>query len=262
MESIVHGSKTIDQKIIKLSRRRLVVSGDSYELYTYAQPYTYNWPALPRTFGGVIEDKVIIEADESRRESNLRSCRQRIRRLVNSNVNQYGQRTKFVTLTFADNVTSIRQANTEFKNFTKRLNYKFSVRSKYLSVVEFQKRGAIHYHVLYFNLPYIKNAGFSIQSVWDNGNVDVKALKNVRNVGSYVTKYLQKDVFDNRLVGEKAFFCSKNLLQPVELKDEKRIDFFLSSCTIKPNVTKSFRSGFFGDVNYQSGNIKQIKSII
>ena len=44
---------------------------------------------------------------------------------------------KFVTLTFKDNVTDLDKANYEFRQFIKRLNYKvYGKKCSYLSIVQ------------------------------------------------------------------------------------------------------------------------------
>jgi len=247
--------KVVNQKIIRSSTSRLVVSGNRFELYVYTSPYHYNFPPLKRGFRGqnlgVVSSK--SEVDIKRRESNLQACRQRIRRLVQSNAGYHGQITKFVTFTFKENVQDLAYANAEFGKFIKRLNYDFVIKSKYLAVVEFQKRGAIHYHVLFFNVPYMDYIAKKMQKIWGYGNVDVRAISHIENIGAYITKYLQKEVFDIRLSREKAFFCSKGLLQPFEIKKQSSIDMYLKSCKLDVITDKKYRSSYYGDINYKTG---------
>lgn len=251
-----YNPKVINQRIIKSSKTRLIVSGSAFEMYSYSQAYHYNFPPLRRPFRGQSEGMVQLESNEqSRRESNLAQCRQRLRRLIDANVDQYGEISKFITITFKENETILSRANKEFGLFIKRFNYQTKLKTKYLAVVEFQKRGAIHYHVIFFNLPYIDNIAPYTQKIWGLGNIDVKALSNVKNIGAYVTKYLQKEVFDARLASEKAFFCAKGLNQPVEYKNEEKIAKFLGSCIIETITTKEYRSGYYGDIIYSKGFI-------
>ncbi|MGM9458151.1 rolling circle replication-associated protein, partial [Lacticaseibacillus rhamnosus] len=74
-----------------------------------------------------------------------------VRRLVLAN---FDAGSKFVTFTFAENVKDIDQANREWKKFVQRLRRRYGD-FKYLSVIEFQKRGAVHYHMI-SDLPYVK----------------------------------------------------------------------------------------------------------
>ncbi|MGX7112794.1 rolling circle replication-associated protein [Gemella cuniculi] len=60
-------------------------------------------------------------------------------------------KTKFMTLTFKIQDTDF--SNNEFTNFIKRLNYKLrevkKTMLKYIAVWEKQKRGAIHYRIIF-----------------------------------------------------------------------------------------------------------------
>lgn len=94
-----------------------------------------------------------------RKQKHYEAMRWEIARLVDCN---FDSKTKFVTLTFSENVESIDYANDEFRKFIQRLNYRlYSTKKaslKYLATWEKQKRGSIHYHVIFFNLPFIKNS--------------------------------------------------------------------------------------------------------
>jgi len=65
-------------------------------------------------------------------------------------------RTSFLTLTFAG-MPSAEQAKAAFKRFRSRLDRRFA---KWSAVwrMEYQERGAIHFHLICFNLPYIPQA--------------------------------------------------------------------------------------------------------
>jgi len=62
--------------------------------------------------------------------------------LVNSD-----QWISFITLTFKENLTDLTIANKKFNEAMKRIRRKFPD-FKYLGVPEFQKRGAVHYHLM------------------------------------------------------------------------------------------------------------------
>ena len=118
-------------------------------------------------------------------------------------------------------------ANSEFKKFIKSLKYHYSD-FKYLAVVEFQKRGAIHYHML-SNFGYIEQS--DLEKIWDNGFVWIRDLLTankgspVDNVGAYIVKYMNKNIIDRRLMGKKSYFTSKNLKRPeIIYEDSNLID--------------------------------------
>lgn len=137
--------------------------------------------------------------------------RDMVRRLACCNFN--AQYDKFFTLTFADNLTDVKQANYLFKKFKQKLQYKFGKDIKYLGVVEFQERGAVHYHVL-SNIPYIPQR--DLQDLWGHGFVFINAINHVDNIGAYIVKYMTKVTTDTRLQGLKAYLCSRNLIRPEE----------------------------------------------
>ncbi len=142
-------------------------------------------------------------------------ARREIRQCVNTNILPSS---KFLTLTYGDNVQDLSRANKDFKHFIKRLNYSVYGRScarvQYLCVPEFQKRGAVHYHLVLFNLPYIPAR--KLADLWGWGYVRINRIKAVDNVGAYVCKYLSKDSArtSERLAGRKCFFRSCNLRSP------------------------------------------------
>jgi len=62
--------------------------------------------------------------------------------------------------------------------------------------MEFQERGAIHFHLLLFNLPFWKQA--ELQAVWEactneeRSIVDIRLVHGARSIMSYISKYIAK----------------------------------------------------------------------
>jgi len=237
----------LDQRTVKKSFKRLVISGNTIEQYFYEKPYFYNWGGRKADSFHSCRPKA-----EKRRDDNLFIARRKIRRLINANQGQYGERTKFITYTFKENITDLKTAHKYWGEYCKKLKYRFG-NIKYIAVVEFQKRGAIHYHVVYFSLPYIQNVKDVLAKLWGQGFINVKTLREVRNIGAYVCKYLQKDVMDSRLVGEKVYFGSRELIKPFEIKKEENIAEFLLNGTIDKLLEKEYRSQAYGKIIYQQG---------
>ncbi|MFH1292197.1 MAG: hypothetical protein ABIH87_03295 [bacterium] len=231
---------------------RVVVSGKYVEVYKYKKNV---WRDFERTQESVKEKTHeepkqldIFERIKKQQQKQLYSVnrtRTEIRRLINSNP----QLTKFMTLTFAENITDLKQANYLFNQFIKRMTYKYP-NFRYLAIPEFQKRGAVHYHLL-CDMPFIH---FSvIHETWGHGNIDIKTLKDVDNIGAYVCKYLSKDMFDERTFGKKKFFRSQTLKDPIEILGwlaTKFIERFLSLLT--PSFEKTFESEWVGEVEYKA----------
>lgn len=197
---------------------------------------------------------------DSNREQVLKRARTNLRRIVNANCNKYGQefRSKFVTLTFRDHITTFEVANYEFKKFVKRLNYKVfgskKANLRYTVVPEFSKIGRIHFHVIFYNLPYIKANVLS--EVWANGFIKINAIDNVTNVGAYICKYLTKDYDDERLQGKKCYFNSRGLFKPKEITEKNRIDTVAAALPEKAlNYSCSFDNDHLGKISYKQYNL-------
>lgn len=152
----------------------------------------------------------------------------------------------FITLTFSDNekckkntkidICDIGQANKLFSVWRTQIQRKYP-NFAYICVPEYQKRGAVHYHLLtslrcgveipakepiqtyntqkkrYYNLEYYDipfwNYGYS--TAFDITNTDDNF-----NLSLYITKYLYKDI-DNRLFGRQKILKSNNLRKPTEV---------------------------------------------
>lgn len=168
-----------------------------------------------------------LEAMRDKSLSNsLRRTRNTLRRLINANKGKWNEREKFFTLTFADNVTDHEQANSEFRSFIKRLNYSLYKKEsglKYVCVIERQERGALHYHIVMFNMPFVPVDELS--EIWGHGFVKINEITDVDNLGAYVVKYIEKTMYDMqdgksaKVKDKKLYFASRGLYKPIELCD-------------------------------------------
>jgi len=90
---------------------------------------------------------------------------------------------------------------------------------KYISIWERQQRGAIHYHVIMFNLPFVEAK--KLEEIWKNGFIKINLIKDedkaTGSVSTYLTKYFVKDIAE-RVREKKAYFSSRNLKKPKEWK--------------------------------------------
>ncbi len=238
------------------------MSGNVYEIYEYEKGYLKDYEKFNPGEGG---GRLAGEKSESyteNREKVLNRAKRDMRRLINSNVNQYGEKltSKFLTLTFTENIQDLTQANYEWEKFIKRLNYKIfgnkKANLKYVVGVEFQNRGAIHYHAVFFNLPYTRFN--EILQLWGNGGAWINKIDDVDNVGAYVTAYLGKDV-DSRLEGRKCYFSSRGLYKPIEITDKKMVE--VVSATLpkeKLKFSAQFNNEYLGDISYKQYNLNDI----
>lgn len=253
---------------------RMIQSGDIVEIIRYEKLILIHdteerEKGLGSSLGRSVEAS---EEDKQRhREYTLYKARNDVRRLINSNVYQwqdeYGKtfRPVFLTLTFADNVTDLDDAHSEFRRFIKRLgNYVtgFEGSLKYVVVPEFQKRGAVHYHLVLFNLPY--TPAKELQRIWGQGFIKINAIDEVDNVGAYICKYMTKEEDGDqkeRLRGRKCYFSSRGLHKPKEVKarsgteKEKEIEEAATSLSQFKRFSTHHESDYLGLIEYTQYNM-------
>lgn len=222
-------------------QRRLIRSGNVIELYEYELPVMRGSGGARR--GRANQAFTSKETKQENRSKTANRAREKVRRTVNANP----QLNKFLTLTFAENVTDIDFAYTALDRFIKRLKREYRG-FQYVCVIEFQKRGAIHFHLL-CNLPYADvNA---LAKLWGHGFIKLNRIDNVDNVGAYVTKYMTKENMDERLIGRRSYSMSRGLNAPQEYTDEEQIEAELESLADVQRVQSStYESEYYGIVRY------------
>lgn len=196
-------------------------------------------------------DKKIKEQRLKKKENkkidikNINRSQNQFKRLVKSNEDIFKT---FITLTFDLNITSIAKANEKFRSWRTNIQ-KIKKDFAYVCVPEFQKRGAVHYHLL-TNLDIKQNPDIIIPQkkfsekqyekmteeqrkkcydviYWPHGYSSIFSVKNINMVG-YMSKYMTKDI-DNRLFGHRRYLASQNLKKPVvsylDLQTADIVDF-------------------------------------
>jgi hypothetical protein len=180
-----------------------------------------------------------IRRNESIELLNPEACfiksRKKIRELIETNAyaykNKHGTRIPpmFMTITFQKNEQDFILANLEFHKFIKRLNYLNKQHSggniMYVAVHEFQKRGAIHFHIVIFNMEFIPNIFQELLNIWGkNGSIDNKVVDSLPILMSYVFKYMQKKFSVTHIKNQKRFYSSKGLCKPNVIRDSGEVE--------------------------------------
>lgn len=115
---------------------------------------------------------------------------------------------KFWTLTYKENVTSYGRAKRDLKVFVERMQERFP---EFACVwkMEQQKRGAIHFHLMVFGVPFYpiqdKDGVTGLQQHWSqvngeigvNNSFDQEIIRSINGVMFYVAKYMTKDVTED-----------------------------------------------------------------
>lgn len=254
-------------KKVRYTNQILVISGSVIELYSYYEPVRIDpLPQSSRRFP--IHDH--ISKKERREDSSVYRSRKRLKRLLNANTGVHLKKSGkpympiFITFTFEENVTEVDQANYAFTKFIQRFTYFIFGEKrnhlKYVVAIEFQERGAVHYHAIFFNLPFRKDMKLTVEKLWGEGYTKVKAIYKINDLGNYIMKYITKEQFDSRLVGKKCYFSSRNLFKSIEIKDMEKIQAFMHF--VKPGekvYEKSIDSPEYGPgYLYQKYNIQDL----
>jgi hypothetical protein len=220
-------------------------------------------------------EKIVLENDENdwlhektdrtdeRRKQTMRDARNLTRRLALMN---FGQGDTFITLTYAENMQDIEKADNDFKKFIQRFRYRYKG-LKYIAVREFQKRGAIHFHMicnwnedLESEEQIKEKERWFGEKLWGHGFVDIKVLDGVDNVGAYLIKYMTKNISIEAFKGKKAYLCSKGLERPLVYRGDeaKRIVELYELDTKKEVFTNSYESEYLGQITYKEYNLERL----
>lgn len=230
---------------MKFSNSKIIVTPNAIHVTEYSENYAYDFRIKKKR----------NRTSKSRPRDDLRNAfraKKQVRLILEANslpetfVPGSSYRPLFVTLTFSENITDIKGANKEFTKFIKRLNYALtqqefgnSLTLKYLVVPEFQKRGAVHYHVIFFKFPIQKDTNKFLSEIWGHGFTFNNTITSVNHLKNYVTKYFTKNLQDERLKGKKHYFCSKNLFRPRVFNDKNNNRNIIDTLP-SPNFTTSY----------------------
>lgn len=179
----------------------------------------------------------------------------------------------FITLTFEENIKDVKFANKRFQYFVdkvRRVNKDF----KYLCITEFQKRGAIHYHLLtniecdssiipkrplkHLYKPSI-NAYIDLEyydiKYWLDGFSSAEPINDdPKKVIGYISKYMTKDI-DQRLFSKHRYFYSKNLNVPkieyIDLNNNEDYEFYIKKIQDKELIYQNEYIDKYNDIKVQ-----------
>lgn len=107
-----------------------------------------------------------------------------------------GQKAIFVTLTYPAEFPTPKQAKQHLRAFMERIRRRFPQASG-IWRMEFQARGAPHFHILFFNLPFVPKE--EIQCWWgeiidyEKPFTRIEMIHSWRKAMSYVSKYIAKE---------------------------------------------------------------------
>ena len=215
-----------DKNPNKLYNCKILKCGDYIQLYFFKNKHFRKKENLENE---LIKEKNINRLGEKKflEYKNILRAKFNLQRIVKSNESVFKT---FITLTFEENITDIKEANKQFNYWVSNIRKRRKKDFAYVCVPEYQKRGAVHYHLM-TNVEITDTSVIIPQKLrnkktsklkklydvvyWNSGYSSVFDLKNIDNVTAYITKYMTKD-YDNRLFGFRKYHYSRNLIVPKE----------------------------------------------
>ena len=246
-KELVYVAPEVHEKQLTFYNKKAIISNNVIEVIEYKENVC---EGFKNSHGGKKKG-----TSTKKRSNNINQSKMALRRLINANVTG---KDLFVTLTYKNNMLDIGEGKKDFKNFVKRWNYRRKKEGldalKYVYVVEFQKRGAVHFHCIFFGTGYIANK--ELNALWGKGFVKVNKIDKVDNVGSYVVKYMEKDLIDDRLNSRDLYGRSKgNLKDPVITKNPQEVEalerFLKNNCV----YCNTYDSEYYGSITYKQYNL-------
>jgi hypothetical protein len=136
--------------------------------------------------------RFIFSSSAKMHTDNIRRTIARIRDTINTNcTDENKERLRFITLTYAENMTDTKKLAKDLEQFCKALHAKHTPKW-YISIVEPQERGAWHAHIIaeFYAKTYIHNDTLA-RELWRNrGFTKTERLKKIDNIGNYLASYL------------------------------------------------------------------------
>jgi len=154
----------------------------------------------------------------------IQRAREKVYQICEANRGRHGNyREIFFTLTTQDQLTEYKESNKKIKSFIRRLSKHVGHAVKYIIIPELHKSGAIHYHGIFYNLPFIDIKIFRYQ-LWKEGYVDLQVPRKIRSTSAYIAKYMTKDYQKNTPLHTKLYFTARDMYRPeTEFTTEKPV---------------------------------------
>lgn len=259
LASLLLDSRLITRVRLKKYSFKIIKCGDYLQLYYYKVPKEIQYVEKldidnlkKKSRGAPIQDKKIEDRNIIRTKLNCQ-------RLAKANAKEW---TSFLTLTYADNMQDVKQAKIDLNFFVKNIK-KVKKDFKYIAIPEFQKRGAIHFHLLtnltlQDNNIIIKqrtNEKYYDIKYWNKGFTSFESVAgDIKKIVGYISKYMTKEC-DDRLFSFRRFSSSQNLIKPVtefiSMRDKTSRDWFTNIIKNKECIyTNDYKDPFDNEVSF------------
>ena len=256
---------------------KIIISGNNLEVYEYEKDIVTLVGGVRRRcadndvhagLGDVGEDSLSRQKDKAKmgkRADNARRASMAFRRIITSNLVGAGAAI-LVTLTYADNFTDLSAAYRHLTAFNQSLRYRYGKAFSYVLVPEFQKRGAVHFHALYWGLPeelfYSERETRILSKIWGHGFVFLKQTDGHEKLAFYLAKYFTKAYLDPRLKNQKSYVASRNVKRPIVQKGPFIMSVVLDEYGITEDamIDRTYNTKWLGEGRYRLFNLLDAQS--
>jgi len=232
----------------------MVPIGDTLELFNYEREPSIKRFTSPKKTDENLRSYIkylrsIQDEPQTRSTRSISRSRYNFSRIISATLSM--GRPTLISATIYRSV-QIKTAYKYLTQFQQRLRYHYGKNIISISVPEFQKRDAIHFHCLIWGLPpdaiyheapyqtyyghthkqrkrrdrfiqFCHQHGFqpteargqrSIQLLWRRGYLDCTPTDGSKAIASYLSKYMRKAEDDIRLSGQKSYTTTRNVQRP------------------------------------------------
>lgn len=237
--------------VIRLQKHKVRIkqtAGHIFEVKRYSRGY---WTGF-KSLGGRRKGVQGLDVEGNRRKV----AKRRFQAVIDTaNCNFNTQYCKFLTLTYAENMTDLDRAQEDLNRFLTRVRRKYG-KVGYLWVVEFQQRGAVHFHILLDIKPKIPIGWLT--KAWGHGFIKINAIDHVDNIGAYIGKYMIK-LEDDRLAGRRAYGMARGMKKPeiITGKTAEDIANWAEREKIIPSYSAKYEGEHVGTVTVNQYNLKR-----
>lgn len=209
-----------------ITAKKATVCGTSYEFYQYSSVIFLNQKVQIKeeyTLDELVYSMLFLYSNEGlkKRELNAEASARRLRSIIYGNFSKHD---KFITLTFRDennfDIDDLKTCNKRKERYIAKL---LAIKSdlKYVVVPEYQKRGAVHYHII-CNLPFTPKKKF--HDLWVYGISHIRGVADIRKAYTYLSKYISKGFKNPDYYRKRRFYVSNSCNRPKAVYEEAASD--------------------------------------
>lgn len=219
LEPLLLDSRLITRVRLEKYSYKIIKCGDYLQVYYYKNPRERQ--NVEKLDTNTLHRSSVVSREVKHIEDrNIIRTKLNCQRLAKANAKDWKS---FITLTYAENMEDVAKSKKDLEYFVKNIK-KVKKDFKYIAIPEFQKRGAIHFHLL-TNLSLQDNNIITKQKnnnkyydvkYWNKGFTSYEDISgDVKKIVGYISKYMTKDNADDRLFNFKRYTASQNLIKPV-----------------------------------------------